>query len=172
MASPEDQKGASAPSGKGVLSTDETKPESDSPAGEPVNNAPVTGPSDAYDDPYPSGDTGASAQFVGTSTAVAPATASSGGAGGLTPPPPPSDSDGGDEEDGMLRMSFLEHLEELRSRILRALGGIGVAFILSLTFCSELWKLVQAPAEEALRSLKVDTKLTLITPMEAFNIVW
>jgi len=72
----------------------------------------------------------------------------------------------------MLRMSFMEHLEELRSRILRALGGIGIAFIISLTFCGELWKLVQAPAEEALRSLKVDTKLTLITPMEAFNIVW
>jgi sec-independent protein translocase protein TatC len=88
-------------------------------------------------------------------------------------PPPPSDSGGGDEEDGMLRMSFMEHLEELRSRILRALAGVGIAFIISLTFCGELWKLVQAPAEEALRSLGLkDAKLTLITPMEAFNIVW
>ncbi len=32
------------------------------------------------------------------------------------PPPPPSDEDddGDDEEKGMLRMSFMEHLEELR----------------------------------------------------------
>src|SRR4030081_280443 len=45
------------------------------------------------------------------------------------PPPPPSSDDeeeeDGDEEDkGMLRMSFMEHLEELRTRILRALIGI------------------------------------------------
>src|SRR5579885_978268 len=43
-------------------------------------------------------------------------------------PPPPSDGDGGDEEDGMLRMSFMEHLEELRSRIIWALVGLVVAF--------------------------------------------
>jgi len=171
MASSEDQKGAPAPPGKGALAADETKPESNSPVGDSVISAPVTGLSDAHDDGYPSGDTGVSRQSESTSTAVVPATAGAGGSGGSTPPPP-SDSDGGDDEDGMLRMSFLEHLEELRSRILRALAGIGIAFILSLTFCSELWKLVQAPAEEALRNLKVDTKLTLITPMEAFNIVW
>jgi sec-independent protein translocase protein TatC len=73
----------------------------------------------------------------------------------------------------MLRMSFLEHLEELRSRILKAMGGVGVAFIISLTFCSELWIIVSAPAMDALRRLGLhDPKLTLITPMEAFNIVW
>jgi len=172
MVSPEDQKGASAPPGEGALSDGGIRPESNSPAGAPLNNATVTDPSHASDDPYSSGGTGVSESPVGTSTAVIPAAASAGGSGGSTPPPPPSDSDGGDEEDGMLRMSFMEHLEELRSRILRVLGGIGIAFIISLTFCGELWKLVQAPAEEALRSLKVDTKLTLITPMEAFNIVW
>ena len=172
MASPEDQKGASAPPGEGALSGDGTRSDSNLPAGEPANNAPVTGPSYANEDPYSSGGTGASEPSVSTSTAVVPATASAGGSGGSAPPPPPSDSDGGEGEDGMLRMSFMEHLEELRSRILRTLAGIGIAFVLSLTFCGELWKLVQAPAEEALRSLKVDTKLTLITPMEAFNIVW
>jgi sec-independent protein translocase protein TatC len=176
MASPEDQKGASAPPGKGALSTDETQPESNLAADESVNSAPVTGSSDAYDDPYPSGDAGPPAQSVSTSstsTAVVPAAASAGGSGGSMSPPPPSDSGGGDEEDGMLRMSFLEHLEELRSRILRALAGVGIAFIISLTFCGELWKLVSAPATEALRSLGLkDPKLTLITPMEAFNIVW
>ena len=29
----------------------------------------------------------------------------------------------------MLRMSFMEHLEELRTRIIRALMGLGVAFV-------------------------------------------
>jgi len=172
MALPEDPQGASAPHRKGALSADETGPESSSPAGETATSAPVTGSSHTDGDSHWSGETGAFVQSESISTAVIPATASLGGSGGSTPPPPPSNSDGDDEEEGMLRMSFLEHLEELRSRILRALAGIGIAFIISLTFCGELWKLVQAPAEEALRSLKVDTKLTLITPMEAFNIVW
>ncbi len=70
-------------------------------------------------------------------------------------------------------MSFLEHLEELRSRILRVLAGVGIAFVISLTFCDWLWKVVTAPAMNALRTLGVhDPKLVLITPMEAFNIVW
>ena len=34
-----------------------------------------------------------------------------------------------DPDDGMLRMSILEHLEELRSRMLRALAGFGVAYV-------------------------------------------
>ena len=120
MASPEDQTGASAPPGEGALSDGGTRPESNSPAGALVNNATVTDPSHASDDPYSSGGTGVPESPAGTSTAVIPATASAGGSGGSTPPPPPSDSDGGDEEDGMLRMSFMEHLEELRSRILPA----------------------------------------------------
>src|SRR5438105_865300 len=141
MASPEDQKGASAPPGEGALSGDGTRPENNS-AGESVNNTPVTGPSSASDDPYSSGGTSVSESPVSTSTAVIPATASAGGSGGSVPPPLPSDSDGDGEEDGMLRMSFMEHLEELRSRILRSLAGVGIAFVLSLTFCGELWKLV------------------------------
>ena len=63
------------------------------------------------------------------------------GGGGKTPPPPSGGDD--DEEDGddsyMLRMSFLEHLEELRSRIIRSLIGIAVAFIVSIAFTDRLW---------------------------------
>jgi sec-independent protein translocase protein TatC len=70
-------------------------------------------------------------------------------------------------------MSFLEHLEELRSRILRALGGVGIAFVLSLTFCSELWNIATAPATDALHRIgAVPNKLVQIAPMDAFNIIW
>src|SRR6185437_2252070 len=61
------------------------------------------------------------------------------------PPPPPSDEDedeGDDEERVMLRMSFMEHLEELRSRLLRAILGLVVAFVLCIGFCKELWEVV------------------------------
>ena len=99
---------------------------------------------------------------------------SAGGNGRLLPPPPGSgDDDGDDEESGMLRMSFLDHLEELRRRIFYALGGFIVAFMLSLTFCKQLWAVVSEPAVSALTALGVKPpNLSQITPMEAFNVIW
>jgi sec-independent protein translocase protein TatC len=90
------------------------------------------------------------------------------------PPPPTDDEDDGDEEErGMLRMSFMEHLEELRSRILRALIGVVVAFLVSLSFASPLWRVVSNPAVNALKHLGVNPpRLTVITPMEGFNIIY
>src|SRR4051812_20602584 len=128
MASPDDPKGAPAPAGDGASISPEQKPENGAPADTRVSYEPVTDASYAYDDPYTYGDTGSSVQTraEAPSTAVIPATAAAGGSGGSAPPPPPSGPDDGDEEEGgMLRMSFLEHLEELRSRILRALAGVG-----------------------------------------------
>ena len=91
------------------------------------------------------------------------------------PPPPPSDSDDDAEEggEGMLRMSFMEHLEELRSRILKALVGLVVAFLACIIFANELWRAVSAPAVGALKHLGVNPPdLVIITPMESFNIIW
>jgi sec-independent protein translocase protein TatC len=89
------------------------------------------------------------------------------------PPPPPPPSDGDQDEDGMLRMSFMEHLEELRTRIIRSLYGIAVAFLLSLIFADRLWKIVSEPAIEALKFLHVvPPRLAMITPMEGFSIIW
>src|SRR5438270_12511606 len=50
------------------------------------------------------------------------------GGGGSTPPPPSGgDGDDGDgEDDYMLRMSFLEHLAERRSRLIKALLRVPV----------------------------------------------
>jgi len=73
----------------------------------------------------------------------------------------------------MLRMSFLGHLEELRMRLLLMLAGVGVAFVLSLTFANQLWLIVSAPAVDALKQLGFkEPSLTQITPMETFNVVW
>jgi sec-independent protein translocase protein TatC len=93
-----------------------------------------------------------------------------------SPPPPPRDSEA-DEEDadegGMLRMSFLEHLEELRSRILKALGGIGVAFLVCVFYAERLWVIVSEPATQALLSLGFkEPKLAQLTPMEGFSVIW
>ena len=95
------------------------------------------------------------------------------GGGGRTPPPPdpPEPPDDGDE--GMLRMSFLEHLQELRSRIIKMLGGVLVSVAVSLTFCNQLWRIIAAPAVEALTKLGIKpATLKAITPMEQFNVIW
>jgi sec-independent protein translocase protein TatC len=98
------------------------------------------------------------------------------GAGGRTPPPPPPPpvDDEEDEDDrGMLRMSFLEHLEEMRHRIIRALQGFGVAFLLCIIFCYQLWDFVRAPAVDALTKIGVNPpNLVINEPMEAFSIIW
>ena len=68
----------------------------------------------------------------------------------------------------MLRMSFMEHLEELRNRIIRALYGLGIAFVLSLGFAGKLWDIVSDPAVDALKHLHVNPpRLAMLTPMEA-----
>jgi len=89
------------------------------------------------------------------------------------PPPPPTVDPKDEEEDQMLRMSFMEHLEELRNRIIRALYGLGIAFVLSLGFANKLWDFVSDPAVEALKHLHVNPpRLAQLTPMEGFSIIW
>jgi len=72
----------------------------------------------------------------------------------------------------LLRMSFLDHLDELRSRILKALAGVGVAFVLSTYFGEPLWNAVARPAVDALRRLGYPERIIFTTPTEAFLTVW
>jgi len=90
------------------------------------------------------------------------------------PPPPPADDDDDEspEDKGMLRMSFMEHLEELRARLFRAIIGVVVAFVLSLTFCKPLWNIVSAPAVDALKHLGLTPQLIYTAPMDGFNIIY
>ncbi len=139
--------------------------EGEASSGTTTTPAPAaTEPYRFYDDAYESPEDGGRAP----ATAVAPA--------GPPPPPPPpggADEEPDDEEEGMVRMSFFEHLEELRTRILHALGGLVVAFALSLTFANRLWDVIARPAVKALTDLKVNPpELAQIAPLEFFNIVW
>ena len=167
MNSSEEQKGAGAPGTEGM-------PSPDSAAETPQ-----------YEDGYPHEPEIATPAVSAPPVTVQPAPppvprrlpAPGKEGGGKTPPPPSGGSGGGggegdDEDDYMLRMSFLEHLEELRSRIIRSLLGVAVAFIISIIFTDKLWDFVTAPAREALTSLKFAPTLAQITPMEAFNVIW
>jgi sec-independent protein translocase protein TatC len=76
-------------------------------------------------------------------------------------------------DDGMLRMSFLEHLEELRSRIIKALGGFGLIFCLCLTFSPQLFDVVLAPGLKALHDTHIaGAEFIAIDVVEQFSIVW
>jgi len=98
-------------------------------------------------------------------------------AGGPPAPPssgtPASGDDGDDEDESMLRMSFLEHLEELRTRIIQVVVGVVVAYLLCLIFAENMWKLVSDPAISALKSLGIkDPKLAQLDPMDSFMIIY
>jgi len=73
--------------------------------------------------------------------------------------------------DDMASMSILEHLGELRSRLLRALTGFGVAFLLCMIFANPLWDLVQAPGLAAFKQLGRGGFIA-IDVMEQFSIIW
>lgn len=92
------------------------------------------------------------------------------------PPPPPSggDSGGDDDEDGMARMSFLEHLEELRTRILHSLYGLTVVYLACLVFAQNLFKIIAGPFIAAVSQLPYDPPLQLvaITPTEQFYLLY
>jgi len=91
-----------------------------------------------------------------------------------TPPPPAKKEEEEDpDEEGMARMSFLEHLEELRKRLIRAILGFVAAFVACLFFAPEIWKLISEPAISALKHLHaVPAVLVATTPMEQFNTIW
>ena len=100
-----------------------------------------------------------------------PRALASGGGASKPPPPPPPDDEEDDEDSGMLRMSFFDHLDELRSRIIKALAGFGVAFLLGLAFANPLWDLIQAPGQAAFKAIGRG-EFIAIDPMEQFSIIW
>jgi len=76
------------------------------------------------------------------------------------------------EDEEMLRMSFVEHLTEVRARIIKARLGLAVAFAVSLTFTDPLWRFICRPAAQSLRSLGYPPQLYVFDPMDSFQIIW
>jgi sec-independent protein translocase protein TatC len=100
-------------------------------------------------------------------------TAASSAGGRLPPPPDDDDEEPSEDDEGMLRMSFLQHLEELRSRLIRALLGFVVAFVACVGFSMQLWDIIRAPAFDAMVKIGIkDPELVIIEPMESFMIIW
>ena len=56
------------------------------------------------------------------------------------------------------RMSFGEHLEDLRSRILKSIFGVALLFLVGVFFQNQLLGLVAAPHQRAMRNLEANAE--------------
>ena len=152
----------------------ETPPDDESPAESPSEETPSTSTS-YYDDPYDEEDEyGQGTEKSSETKAVAKA-----GSGAPPPPPPPGDDDDSDaDEEGMARMSFLQHLEELRTRLIQSVIGLVVAYLACLIFAKDLFAWVRGPIQRSFEILNeihgFDPPLYLvaITPQEQFHMIY
>jgi sec-independent protein translocase protein TatC len=78
---------------------------------------------------------------------------------------PDGDPLGLDDESGGGRMSFLDHLDELRRRIIYALVSVLVGFVISVAFVTQIFDFVMRPMQEM---LPAGQTLVFTDPTEAF----
>src|SRR6516162_9554087 len=77
-----------------------------------------------------------------------------------------------DEEphDSMPAMSFLEHLEELRRRIIYSIIAIAVGFFACWGYAEKIFEIMQRPIMEALKHNGMSQTLVYLNPTEPFNL--
>lgn len=79
----------------------------------------------------------------------------------------------GEDEGGLPRMSILDHLEELRNRIISALWGFGLIFVLCAIFSNQIFEVVLAPGLRALKDTGIPgAEIIAIDVAEQFSIIW
>src|SRR6185369_3449572 len=79
---------------------------------------------------------------------------------------PPGES----SPDALPAMSFLEHLEELRKRIIYSLIGIAGGFFLCWGYAERIYGLAQKPIVDVLHKHNLADKLVVLGPTDAFNL--
>ncbi|MBS1849566.1 MAG: twin-arginine translocase subunit TatC [Acidobacteria bacterium] len=72
--------------------------------------------------------------------------------------------------DAMPTMSFLEHLEELRKRLIYSILSVLVGFLLCWRYAENIFGLMQQPIMEALKRNGLGEKLVYLNPTEPFNL--
>ena len=70
-----------------------------------------------------------------------------------------------DDDDGGGRMSFLDHLDELRRRIIYAIVSVLVGFVISVAFVTQIFDFVMRPMQQM---LPAGQTLVFTDPAEAF----
>ncbi len=67
-------------------------------------------------------------------------------------------------------MSLLEHLEELRRRLIHSAVYLVVAFFVAYTFRVQIYGFMQQPIVTALAAHHLDTQLVYLNPVDIFNL--
>jgi sec-independent protein translocase protein TatC len=123
---------------------------------------------------------GSAEALAGSPSAAAQGDASPGGVGvaedfapaGTSGEPPSGGGGWGEEPEapGQPRMSFLDHLEELRQRIIRSLIAITVGFVLCWTFADEIYAGLAGPIVQVLHELNLPEQLVYTNPTGPFTL--
>jgi sec-independent protein translocase protein TatC len=79
-------------------------------------------------------------------------------------------SAGGQSKDPMPAMSFLEHLEELRRRIIYSLIAVAIGFFACWAYAEKIYEIMQKPIITALRANGLSERLVYLNPTEPFNL--
>jgi sec-independent protein translocase protein TatC len=74
------------------------------------------------------------------------------------------------EQDKLPAMGFLEHLEELRRRIIYCLISLAVGFFACWGYAEKIYGVMQRPIMAALQNHGMSEKLVYLAPTEPFNI--
>ncbi len=77
---------------------------------------------------------------------------------------------GGQAKEEMPAMSFLEHLEELRRRIIYCLIAVAVGFFACWAYAEKIYGIMQAPIMTALKNNGMAERLVYLNPTEPFNL--
>ena len=75
--------------------------------------------------------------------------------------------DDDDDDAPGAKMSFLEHLDELRKRIVYSLSAIGIGLLVAFTFITRIYNFLMGPT---MRQLPQGSKLIYTEPGEAFSL--
>src|SRR5258708_1426103 len=73
-------------------------------------------------------------------------------------------------KDEMPTMGFLDHLEELRKRIIYSIISIVIGFLACWKYAENIYEIMQRPIMEALHSNGLSAKLVYLNPTEPFNL--
>jgi sec-independent protein translocase protein TatC len=79
-------------------------------------------------------------------------------------------SSGDNEKDPMPTMGFLDHLEELRRRIVYSIAAVAVGFCACWWKVERIYDVMQRPIMDALKANGLAEKLVYLNPTEPFNL--
>src|SRR5579864_2660284 len=79
-------------------------------------------------------------------------------------------SGGESDKEAMPTMGFLDHLEELRKRIVYSIMAVGVGAVACWYYRERIYGVMQRPIMDALRANGMPEKLVYLNPTEPFNL--